>query len=85
MNNKSFISYMNNTTDAITRMKGSTCSRVVFYSAMIVAMFNFLENIEKNKINIYGKKICFNFNIKDENRSVKYLITRLLLVFVLTL
>lgn len=43
MYNKSFISYVNYTANSVAGVKGSTSTRIIFNRAMVVTVFDILE------------------------------------------
>lgn len=56
MNYKCFISNMNDATDTVASVKRSTCTRIVFYCSVVVAVFNFLQ-----KLRVKERKLIISF------------------------
>lgn len=48
MDNECFIAYVDDSANAVARMKSSSGPRIVLYGSVVITMFDFLEQIYKN-------------------------------------
>ena len=71
VDNKSFISYMYDPTNTITRSKCCYCPRVVYHSTMIITMFYFLKSSQ-----IYRVTRLVGFSVALSNSSLFWGILR---------